>query len=378
MYNVTGADIRCIIESIKNKKVILYGSGFYVNEVIDMLKCLDIIVEYCVDDDLSSVGTKISVKDVYSLILEDDEFYVLIVKKDRKRCAEILEGLGLKFLVHYNSIYNAKVRRKFIHDIFMDVNLGYALPESETDGMGVKVLGDLENAKYVIAVLGNSTSEPCVYPWKSWAEYMWEMNEKDWAVIIGAVSTYATSAELIKLIRDMLAFSPDYVVSYSGINDILCMHPYVVDYYGGIFDKIRKSKPKSVIGEVTISNNICYGVDCKKSRAEIWINNQRIMHAISNEFGIGFKAFFQPSLFLKKRGCKDEEVMFYEDNNIGRKIAEYMEEVKKLIKEYDFIVDAKEWMDDIDGMFYDHCHVNEEGNKLIANMISKYISEEIV
>ncbi len=377
MFYITGNDLWRILKSVQDKKLILYGTGVYANEVIKKLQCLDIEVAYCVDDDFSNIEVSIEIRDVYSLLLEKEDFYVFIAKKDRKKCAVMLQEIGLKFYQDFNSIVNARAMHPFIDEFLLDVHLGYTLPFQETVGKGVKIYGDINTAKYTIAILGGSTSDPCNYPWKSWGELLWEYHKKDWAVVVGAVAGYSSSEEVIKLIRDIIPIRPNLIISYSGVNDPLYQYPYVNNYQRFLYNKLCRLKVKDAYGASTIGEQVCYGVTSEISYAERWINNQRIMHSIAKEFDIEYKAFFQPTLYTKCRGESDEEVFLYAEHvGLSDRIL-YTQQVIEYIKELDldFIKDATCWLDDYDGLFYDCVHVEELGNKYIAEKIYKYFFE---
>ena len=375
MVFINKTDIWRIMQSVHNRKVILYGTGVYANDVVQKLRCLDIDVAYCVDDDLSNVQVSIEVKDVYSLMFEKEDFYVFIAKKDRKRCAQILNEIGLEFYRDFNSIINAKAMQQFVNESLLDVNLGYTMPFQGTDGQGIKIFGDINKAKYIIAILGGSTSDASIYPWKSWGEYLWEYDKDDWAIVVGAVAGYSSSEEVIKLIRDIIPLKPDLIISYSGVNDPNYRYPYVNGYQSFLFNKLKLLRLKDAYGNHSkMGDKICYGIQNGMTYAERWVHNQRIMHSIAEEFGIQYKAFFQPALYTKCRREKDEMMLDYMDDR-GFNRTEYVQQVKKQIKEQelDFIVDATDWLDAYDGLFYDWFHVENLGNKYIAEKMYQYL-----
>lgn len=376
MYFINQLDIWCILKSANNKKVILYGAGRYAEEIIQKLRCLDIMVAYCVDDEINNaMEVSVEVKDVYSLLMEKEAYFVLIAKRDRKKCALVLEGLGLKFATDYNSIVNAKVFVDMTDEFLLDANLGYALPERKTGGTGIRVFGDMNSAKHIIAILGGSTSDPCIYPWKSWGEYLWEYNRDDFAVVVGAVAGYSSAQEVIKLIRDILPLNPDLIISYSGVNDLNENYAYVNSYQKRLFERLNKMRLKDTYGASLMGAKVCYGVNNECKCSERWINNQRIMHSIAQEFGIVYKAFFQPTLYTKLRGEKDEELFLHMTKPL-KKWEEYTNDVCEKIKHRDYIINATHWLDEYDGLFYDRAHVYEIGNKYIAESIYQYLCKE--
>lgn len=378
MKCIKARDIYHVMRYAQNKKIIVYGAGRYADDVIKKLTCLGIKVAYCVEDDFTHIKVRCQVLDIYSLLLKEDDFYVFIAKEDIQRCARVLAGLGLEYLKDYNSVVLAAGNLKPENTFALDPTFGYAMPFEETQGKGIKVYGDVNSAKYMIAILGGSTSDPCAYFWKSWGELLYEegcAREKNIAIIVGAVCGYSSSEELFKLIRDLLPLKPDVIISYSGVNDRGTNTPYINGYQRELYQNLVLKRQEGIYMLGT-PKNICYGVPEKTKPSEKWIRNQRIMHAVSKEFGIKFIGFYQPTVISKKRGQKDEEIYFYiDEKEIAEKKA-YISEVKQILKngeEKEYIVDASDWFDDMDGVFYDYCHVYEEGNQRIADRIYEYL-----
>lgn len=375
MQFILDRDIHQILSEAQNKKIILYGAGNYARDVIEKLNCLDIEVNYCVDDSFENVMVKKPVKDIYSLLLEKGDFFIYIAKQDVQACARILEGMGFRHLKDYNSIYNAAGRIKPENTYALDPVFGYSMPWEQTDGTGVKILGEMEKrGVYKVVILGNSTSDPCEYEWKSWGELLYEkcnQEEKNVCIIIGAISGYSSGEEFFKLIRDILPLNPDLVISYSGVLDRVTVTPYINGYQSLLYKKLTALRPKGVYG-LGIPEKVCYGWQQKELvPANNWIRNQQGMYAITKEFHIRYLSFVQPNLVTKKRlpGGKDEETLFYVNERIVREREAFQEGLKGQLANKAYIVDATHWFDETDGLFYDYCHVIEEGNQLIADKV---------
>lgn len=377
MKRISGRDFYHIVESVTGKKVIVYGTGRYAAEIIQKLKCLGVKVEYCVDDDLSDVVVTGIVCDIYTLLLEEEVFYVLIAKSDVKYGANVLRGLGLKYLKDYSSFFLAAGKLIPENTFALDPLFGYSMPYEETRGRGVKVYGDINKAECTIAILGGSTSDPCAYPWKSWGELLYEKGcseEKKLAVVVGAVCGYSSSEELLKLIRDMLPLKPDIVVSYSGVNDRGTIQSYINSYQKKLYEHLASQQQKGVYG-LGEADSVCWGVTERIESWQKWVRNQQMMYHLTKMTGIRYIAFLQPTVISKKRGKRDEELYLYiGEDEISDKI-QYYKKVRQLIDcgELEYVVDASGWFDDIDGLFYDYCHVFEEGNQLIAERIYRHI-----
>lgn len=377
MKRILGRDLYHILESVKEKKVIVYGTGRYAEGIIQKLKCLGVEIAYCVDDDMNNVVVTQKVCDIYSLLLEEETFYVLIAKNDIQQGARVLKGLGLEYLKDYGSFFLAASKLILENTFALDPLLGYSMPYEETQGRGLKIYGDMNKAERAIAILGGSTSDPCAYPWKSWGELLYEKGcdeGKNFAVIVGAVCGYSSSEELLKLIRDVLPLKPDIVVSYSGVNDRSTVQPYSNGYQRTIFKRMASQRQQGMYG-LGDADNVSWGMVENTESWEKWIKNQKMMHLLAEEAGVRYLAFLQPTVISKRRGKKDEEIYFYiEENEIIEK-TQYYKNIRQLLDvgEMEYVVDASGWFDDEDGLFYDYCHVFEEGNQMIAEKIYQYI-----
>lgn len=373
MQYILDRDIYQILCETQNKKVILYGTGNYAHDMIEKLRCLDIEVSYCVDDVLTDVRVEKSVKNVYELLLEREEFFVYIAKDNMQNCAILLEKLGFRHLKHYNSVYNAAGRIKPWNTFALDPVLGYSMPWEETLGTGVKMYRQCSTkSAYTIAILGNSTSDPCEYAWRSWGELLFEKCcGGDICIAVGATTGYSSGEELLKLIRDILPLDPDLVISYSGANDKATAYPFINTYHRTVSGILAAGRPKGMF-EQGVAERVCYGTEYKgMSVADNWIRNQQMMHAITQELRIPYLAFVQPNLVTKKRlsGGKDEETLFYVDQRVVRQREDFREGIRGKLTDKAYIVDATHWFDDTDGLFYDYCHVTEEGNQIIADKV---------
>ena len=339
---------------------------------------MDVSVAYCVDDDLSNIVVPTEVKDVYSLLLEEEPYYVLIAKENERSCAKILEGIGLEFYRDFNSVMRASILHPLEDALLLDATFGYTMPLKNTNGQGIRVFGNIDKAEFVVAILGGSTSDPCFYPWKSWGELLWEYHPEKWAIIVGAVVGYTSSEEVVKLLRDILPLNPYLIINFSGTNEALRKKRYVTPYQEKLFQQIKMLRPKDVWCDNEMGDVVCLGVQGVISAAEGWIMNQRTIHAIAEEFGIKHRTYLQPSLYTKQRGLQDEEIFAYSEIKYSAyDILGFNEQVKNIVSErkLDFIVDATNWFDNEDGLVFDLVHTKERGNRLLAQKVYEDIKD---
>lgn len=191
----------------------------------------------------------------------------------------------------------------------------------------------------------------------------------DTAVVIGAVAGYSSSQECIKMIRDILPRNPNIIISYSGDNESASFTPYVTGYQHELFASLDCDRKGGGIYNGGMQGIVTGKLTFTMQADENWLRNQCIMHAVATGLGIRHVAFLQSNLVCKKRGAKDEEMFLYCGcENIEARWA-YYDTLRSKIKGVDYIIDATEWLDDADGVLFDHAHALEEGNRIIANRI---------
>lgn len=304
--------------------------------------------------------------------------YRIIITKPEQ--AKELEEIGLNRGKNYRSIaYHESMRQEYR----MDPTLGYNLVvESEIPGF--KRYGNpfSENA---IVTLGNSTTDPELFPFKSWSELLGEQikqNNYDFKVLCGAVSGHTSSQELLKLIRDVIPIRPKMVICYEGFQDVNISvedksFKFILPYQKEWLSSLEINRWISIY----FTKGYTLGVDDNLTCYQAWKKNMRIMHAVCEEFGIKFIGILQPSLFNKypNYGKNDWEVALHYELR-----GNYLTCLKNFFNEYDndqekleYVYDYTGLFHNIDGIYIDNCHVYEKGNKLIADKIfSDFIEGE--
>lgn len=378
MRRIIDRDLNFIIQKTQGKKVILYGTGDITKDIMCKLECLDIKVSYCVysnNTDVKSVTC--DVHNILSILEEEAPFYVIICEGNEALVSSELEELGLSYLDDYCLWFNAAGFHVTQREFPLDVNLGYSMAYKKgVTPNGLIIYGDLNTASTIVAVLGGSTSDGTVYKWKCWSEFFYEeciKEEINVALINAAVAGYSSSEELLKFYRDILQYQPDIVISYSGINDRNSIQPYANSYQNKLFDILRKKKINQLYNNNSV-NRVNYGCSNEMcGGAKKWIQNQRLMHAMAKENDIKYFAIYQPNLISKKRGPIDEVTYYYiqESEIDNRKSIE--DSFEEYSREIDYVIDARKWLDNYDGLFLDYCHLSEEGNRILGECIYKLI-----
>ena len=365
-----------------DRRVYIYGYGAAEREFIKYLKLMDYdFAGFLVDEadyKNDEMHSEYSVKYVDEIIYESNYFiWIYDIGKVKK-----LKELGLVCLENYiNIIYpwDISIERRNV----LDVNLGYNyLVDSKYPG--IMVYGDEEKGNYKIAVLGGSTTDGVMYPFKSWPELLHEkLGRENITIYNCGIKGYTSGQELIKLIRDVLLLKPDMIITYDGFNEL----GFSDDHYPFAFDYIRKvfnfanshlEDTSSFVGDN--KPKVCLGVESRKDAFGNWLSNIQIMHAIAIEKGIRFYSFFQPMLSSKQGKSEKEMNMLLSmpTSQIDRMIKmSFREHMSRMQERPDYMYDLSHIFDEQSDIYMDVCHVWEKGNEIIAEEIKKIILPEV-
>lgn len=352
------------------EKIILFGDK---RETLNLKKVTQTIGGY----EIAYIASLEEMENVPYSILKNEEkgsFYVWIVSEDSEKYEQKLKEIGLTKYEEYESITENPYANQSLK-YQLDVHLGYTL-KTDILGGGVSVFGDeqAENTLKIV-VLGNSTSNPKLFTFKSWIEAFYEIlsedldGKKSVVVYSAAVSGYKSAQELIKLQRDMLSIKPDIVISFSGVNDTHSNGGTWTNYYQKqMFDCLRENYTS--LGGMDISGaEYSEGVITDETPAKKWLRNIRLMHSACKEFGIQYYAFLQPMIGEKNYDLS-EMIVGGDLKNLKKTSCEFIEEVRGLIDQYNYIYDIADLFDEVKDIYMDTAHVVESGNRMIAEKIA--------
>lgn len=252
---------------------------------------------------------------------------------------------------------------------------------------GIKIYGNLGKAKLKIVVLGNSTSDPYTGGIKSWSEILYNKmvaaGNNDVCILNGAMGGYNSTQEFLKFNRDILPIKPDIVLSMSGYNDSLenwfDNYPYIHKYQNRFYEyllTLDRMAPDSM--DMRNLHQVTYGVEDRSNGWDVWINNIKKIHAISEEFGIKYIPFIQPMYFIDNHFVDEDLrniVSEYYGDSMGQtkeKVTRFCTTAESELEKYPYI---KNLLHIFNGeeVFYDICHCNEVGNRIIAESVFEVI-----
>lgn len=135
-------------------------------------------------------------------------------------------------------------------------------------------------------------------------------------------------------------------------------------------------KLKGKFSKRELATPYCCDTNEEKAKAVVnhLLNNWKIARQLSEANGIEFIAILQPNIYSKnmKQARNKENKSDHLENNF----LEIYRILKEEIKAYGWIYDFMDIFDNInEPLYFDFCHVNEKGNKIIGNKICKILEE---
>lgn len=373
-----------LIRDAKQHKMILYADTKYRKQVEKLLNLVDVELAYQISDNQEDDCCQI-----YDLIYEDmDQIMVIVAKDDFFKAQKELMEIGLQRGVNFKNIERYSKESNSL-PYYYDPVMGYNLGTRQKDTAGFCIYGSLEKAGLRIMTLGGSTTDPGMYPFKSWSEYLHEILEEKGisnVVMCGGVAGYASSEELSKLIRDGFSLKPDIVLNYNGVNDMQIeeAYPYINFYMRQISEYLIN---KGDVGNLNFDNygfGISWGINDfesgdLKEKCKFWLENQKMIHGVCLARNVRHISFFQPLLFNGIKPLSERERSYQlnlvyvgvkreHKSDYANKAKKFMELVQQEIQEYEWIYDLSGIFGEED-IYIDFAHVNENGNKIIAEHI---------
>ena len=158
----------------------------------------------------------------------------------------------------------------------LDINLGHSFLGKQ--GMyGFEVLGENGAHDTRIVVLGGSTTDGELFPFKSWSHFLLEkIGDKNVTIYNGGVVGYTSTHELIKLLRDVLFMEPDMIIVYDGFNDMTApseQEPFAFKELYKAMDYVNRYKDKLWLDLFAEDEAPYAGIKPKADKYEIWLSN---------------------------------------------------------------------------------------------------------
>lgn len=378
-----------IFDYIGKRKIYLYGTDYLSEVIYKNILSMGHDIEAFVDKDNEiEVFCNHKVINIYELKNEEKgSFYIVAFRFcGHADIYSTLKGMGLENKTDFWLASHGGVLDEYTA---IDSLLGFTRIKKDEPFIGYKTFGDIKKAKLTIVTYGNSTSDPTMGSVKSWSEQLYESLSKNESVVVhaGAIGGYNTGQELFKFIRDNKNLKPDIVITFDGYNDVfyqtmLSNHPYLHKYYNKCFKYWGSYDPMAPdMLDMRNVKDITHGMEYSGSDVDYWLSNIRMIHAISNEFGIRHYAFLQP-MILSGKAIIDESIQqiyklyreLRDDNEkLAKRIPIFVKEVQERLDEYPYITDCTNIFDGLENTYMDHCHYTEYGHSLIEKRIEETI-----
>ncbi len=389
-------------ERCSNRTLIIYGTGKVAVDLNHYLAMNKIYAKAFIDDTVCEQKTAtLNVISLVDLVYMDIGQYFVILARDDENYGVSRQkflDLGLREDVDFTYYMEIPGTNELFH---YDVTLSFSRIRQKYEGF--EVFGDESNSNAIrIVALGGSTTECSLFYVKGWVHFLFDyLKQQDIPVVIygGGVSSYISSQELLKLIRDVIPLNPDIVISYSGVNDLYSFpkpedgerykRPFItrfqVQFINQILERLTKDVGIPVVNAPSWNqlghSTVFYGLKNNKSAAEFWIDNERMMHALCNLFDIRFFGFYQPFRFNGSYLCTPLQEIIHSRRDLtcvptadaekrwGATVKTDHEKIVSEITNYDFLSDFSNIFDRQSEVFYDTTHVYEKGNQIIARRI---------
>lgn len=382
-----------IMRDAKDKQIILYGCNYKAWSLKIILEQLDCSIKYMVADiEKEHEMNGIKVKPVHDLGGEEkpENTFVLVtteVKKDCNYRISNLEKMGFRYGCNYIFV---DFYQKYTAEYVLDPHLGYSGKKGNNEAAGIMKWGEEDNI--TIAILGNSTTEADVFDYKSWPQFLYERLKAEGykvTVLNAGCAGYMSSQELLKLERDLLPYKPDIVLSYSGVNDGCKLgnyekrvqYPFDENYQIQMMEKMAGLFENDWYVYMRGTGEYTLGIEHRLETWDVYLNNIKMEYAICKEFNVHYQCFLQPSLVWKRDffTVMEKELFINSFGNTNSpslvKASEFYNEVVKRMDE--------RYMTDVTNLFVGHAevwddcvHVNETGNRMIADYMYYFLVEK--
>lgn len=376
-------DMAVLQRLCKNKNVAVFGTGHVAADYGEILPIIGISSPVYLKTSDEIVDKRIPADKVILIdkaYAERKELYILLTESRgvNKQVGYLLEK-GFVYLEDFDFISGARFQTALSKTAPLDPNVGHStLANNE---YGCRWFGKNSPNDIKIAINGSSLVDETCFNWKLWPELLYEkLMAQGKAVTFMLCSTYGhiTSQCLLKLIRDILPLKPDIVIDYCALdNDFFygewMAAPFVIGYQNMILSYVRGQIKDR--WENKLVENVNLGYIKKQRTAEVILENIHISKMLCDLKGIRYICVLPPTIITQQADIlEDLELQWIFAKRRCTVLKIYEEIENKMPNEVrECIVDARKWMDGYGGMFYDHLHMREEGNGIIADHMMKVL-----
>jgi hypothetical protein len=385
------------VESILHSQyqVIIHGANREGVELHRRLREMNIHVIYFVADiPFSDTFDSLPLRSMYDLMFEtmEDKFVFVVGSYppgslydagwNQQSAFFIAENIQFHSLLSQGGTYT----QHNVH-VQLDAHLGNNIYRGEKQGIRIWGNWDAQQAVKIVT-LGGSTSDPFFADYSelytSWSEMLYLRLQTfipNITIACGGIVAYASTQELLKLIRDIVPQNPDLVIDFSIVNDLFKYFSYSSELDGSIEKKNHHKRPflsfpterfyrfaqeNAVHNKLTEdARPVCFGVRDERNAVEFWIDTMRMMHALGQEFGFEFLGILQPNAATYRDGAVESFYTWGNPTFMQRK--ETYQLARERIAAYPYLLDYTTIFNELDeNPYMDGAHVQPHGNRTIA------------
>lgn len=352
---------QCVAKAVReHKKIYVYGNQTDWTELIlTIFRRYGVKVEGVVYKEENQV---LGIKNVYDLIYEKLDGIMVAIASDSgdevSQAGDILESIGFTMgRLSYSSIdvpHTSPYVFAYPRSYYEQDSLFSQCAHHKGKYPGIVVLGDDRVDDIKVFVVGGSTSTVGLYKQMTWVEYLYKkMKNMGYSLTIynAASAGYNVADELLRLIRDACHLKPDYVIAFSGVNNL----------YGNMPSNRFLLYPK----QSRSNKNMPNGVETSEDAYNFWSRMIRLEKMVSEFIGAKYLAFLQP-MNLPKRNKNVFERSFFEVLRCSENARLFAEKADQADRDYINLISLFE---DREEMYIDECHYSNAANEIIADIV---------
>ncbi|MDE6054281.1 MAG: hypothetical protein K2G55_11065, partial [Lachnospiraceae bacterium] len=298
---------QCVAKAVReHKKIYVYGNkNDWTDLILIIFRRYGVKIEGVVYKEENQV---LGIKNVYDLIYEKLDDIMIAIASDSvdevSQAGDILESIGLTMgRLSYASVdipHTSPYVFAYPSNYYEQDSLFSQCAHHKGKYPGIIVLGDDQAVDIKIFVVGGSTSTVGLYKQMTWVEYLYKkMKNMGYSLTVynAASAGYNAADELLRLIRDACHLKPDYVIAFSGVNNL--------------YENLPSNRFLLYPKQSWSNKNMPNGVETSEDAYDFWHRMIRLEKLVSEFLGAKYLAFLQP-MNLQKRNKNVFERSFFE------------------------------------------------------------------
>lgn len=377
-----------LLRNFPRERLVLWGNdkaelaAFAVQLTLLDLNVVYVVASSC---ERAEVIDGVAVRPKEALLAENADRTNVLVMDDRAALLRFIAATGLD--THLFGSLDFGFLVNITHEGILDALLGRVNHSKDSDAAGIVKLRSHAHgsAAFKVAVLGNSVSV-VNGNYATWTELFVDLARQRgrklelWNAAIGGSRV---AWELLRLVRDIIPYRPNVVISYSSCNEIACPdtcwpnpppYPFVSGVQRELFALLGKQ----------LNKKVSYGEPLPPSctRLAHWLDTERMMHALCAEFGIAFHAVLQPLSACEEPIAAAKVELIADLHHRSRDYVReqflpafraFIDQGREAARQYDWMHDATRLLNGEPGVFTDDVHITPKGAAIVAEYVYRLL-----